>query len=411
MSTMTALAAIVCQTDNFTNGQVWALKQGSFNEASASLTSPNPALPATSQVVSHVVLTSRDGRFVEAGSIKSNGQYPGDSCLVADNQIRVYSAASTSFPGKYLCSYLPATSPLALIPGTQAAQFRSFGVKYDGSSKYSAYILNGSTPVSIAQWPLDNQPYPWVVSGAETVDRLDKRTTPIGAVRTSQNRVKRAAAGAQLERWCYDQCKNNVSGATLSPCDASNGWTINFGTQLTRSLLRRPSHVRPNRKNTSRLRPQRRRNSRSEKSEKPFIVRSLLGASDAEIREYLLDFYGRSTIGEIEQPEILALRPVKPQELPRLDKNIISVREFQGLNNLSHTVLKGKFAVGKLPEGEDPKTWYQGKFNYVGAVLDRETGEIIRAAAATKNDDFRQAISGGEIERRRLRRQRRTRVR
>lgn len=271
--------------------------------------------------------------------------------------------------------------------------------------------MNGSTPVTIAQWPLGNQTFPWVVSGAETVDKLDKRTTPIGTVRTSQNKVRRAVAGAQLESWCYDQCKNNVSGATLSPCDTSDGWAINFGTQLTRSLLRRPIRARSKRQNISQQRPQRRRNSRSEQSEKPFVVRSLLGASDAEIREYLLDFYSRSTIGETGQPEILALRPVKPQELPRLDKTIISAKEFQGLNNLSHAVLKGKFAVGKLPEGEDPNTWYQGRFNYISAVLDRETGEIIRAAAAAKSDDFRQAISGGEIERRRLRRQRRIRIR
>lgn len=111
MFTMTGLAAIVCVTDSFENGQVWGLKQGSFNEASASLTSPNPALPAISQVVSHVILTSRDGRFIEAGSIKSNGIIPGDLCKVADNQIRVYAAASASLSSPYLCSYLPSTSP------------------------------------------------------------------------------------------------------------------------------------------------------------------------------------------------------------------------------------------------------------------------------------------------------------
>jgi hypothetical protein len=125
----------------------------------------------------------------------------------------------------------------------------------------------------------------------------------------------------------------------------------------------------------------------------------------------LLDFYGRSTIGETGQPEILALRSVKPQELPRLDKTIISTKEFQGLNNLSYAVLEGKFAFGKVPEGEDSNTWYRGRFNYVGAVLDLKTGEIIRAAAETKSDAFRQAISSGEGERRRLRRQRRIRIR
>jgi hypothetical protein len=178
MFTMTGLAAIVCVTDSIDSGQVWGLKQGNFNEASASLTSPNPALPATSQVVGHVILTNRAGRFIEAGSIKNNGIAPGDACAVASNQIRVYAAASASLSSPYRCSYLPGTSPLALIPGTQAAQFRSYGVRYSGSSNWSAYILNGSTPVTIAQWNLGSDTFPWVVSGAETGDKLDNRTTP-----------------------------------------------------------------------------------------------------------------------------------------------------------------------------------------------------------------------------------------
>jgi hypothetical protein len=129
--------------------------------------------------------------------------------------------------------------------------------------------------------------------------------------------------------------------------------------------------------------------------------RSLLNATNQEIRQYLVDFHKIVSLERQKPPQVLFMRRVQAEEIPKLDRTYDMVKQHKTRKHLLFAVLKGGFRVKNVPEGVNPEQWLADRFNYTSVVLDLKTGEMIDDTTTETQEPFCGALGcakGSEAE-------------
>jgi hypothetical protein len=115
--------------------------------------------------------------------------------------------------------------------------------------------------------------------------------------------------------------------------------------------------------------------------------RSLLNATNQEIRQYLVDFHKIVSLDERNPPQVIFMRRVRAEEIPKLDRMYDIVKQHKTRKHLLFAVLKGSFRVKNVPD-ENPEQWLGGRFNYTSVILDLKTGEMIDGTTTETKEPF-----------------------
>jgi hypothetical protein len=115
--------------------------------------------------------------------------------------------------------------------------------------------------------------------------------------------------------------------------------------------------------------------------------RSLLKASDQEIRQYLVSFHKIVSLDKQRPPQVIFMRRVRAEEIPNLDRTYDMVKQQRNRKHLLFAVLKGSFRVLNVPD-VNPEQWLAGRFNYTSVVLDLKTGELIAGETTETKEPF-----------------------
>lgn len=119
--------------------------------------------------------------------------------------------------------------------------------------------------------------------------------------------------------------------------------------------------------------------------------RSLLNATNQEIRQYLVNFHKIVSLDKQKPPRVIFMRRVRAEEIPKLDRTYDIVKQHKTRKHLLFAVLKGSFRVKNVPD-DNPEQWLAGRFNYTSVVLDLKTGEMIDGTTTETKDPFCNAL-------------------
>jgi hypothetical protein len=115
--------------------------------------------------------------------------------------------------------------------------------------------------------------------------------------------------------------------------------------------------------------------------------RSLLNATNQEIRQYLVDFHKIVSLDKQKPPQVIFTRRVRAEEIPILDSTYDIAKQHKTRKHLLFAVLKGSFRVNNVPD-DNPEQWLAGRFNYTSVVLDLKTGEMIDGTTTETKKPF-----------------------